>query len=67
MLLSNIFVDGGTRNVHSLGVELLSLPDKVLDQVALVLGQQKVLGLGDNFTRISDQCAALGRELLGGV
>jgi hypothetical protein len=44
-----------------------SLPDKVLDQVALVLGQQKVLGLLHHLLDILDKGLAFGRQLGGGV
>lgn len=54
MLLSHLLVDRGTGNIDSLGVEFLSLPNEVLEQVALVLGQQKVLGLLDDIARVGN-------------
>lgn len=67
MLLGGLLVDGGAGNVDGLGVPLLGLPDEVLEQVALVLGQKQVLGLLDNVASVGNECLALGRKLLGGV
>lgn len=45
MLLGSVFINGRARGADDLGVEMLRLPDEVLQQVALVLGQEKLLGL----------------------
>lgn len=66
MLLSGLLVHWGIGCANSLGVELCSLPDKVLKQIALVLGQQEVLGLGDNFAEIFYESLSLRRELVCG-
>lgn len=38
MALGSVLVDRSSRNGDSLGVELLGLPDEVLEQVPFVLG-----------------------------
>lgn len=44
--------------------DLLGLPDEILKEVALVLGEEKDLGLLDNITKIRDKLLALCGELL---
>ena len=63
-MLGDILADGRIGGVDSLGVELGSLPDEVLDQVALVLGEEQELGLLDDLAHISDEALALVRELV---
>lgn len=64
ILLGSVLADGGIGCVDTLGVELSGLPDEILDQVALVLGEKKVLGLLDGVGSILDELLALGGELL---
>ena len=45
-------------------LDVLSLPDEVLKQVALVLGEKENLGLLDNFAEISDELLAISRKLV---
>ncbi len=60
LLLANRSVGG--RN--GLGVELAGLPDEVLQQIAIVLGQEQILGLFYDVIDVGNKAAALGRELL---
>lgn len=66
MLLCGLLVHGGIGCADSLGIELCSLPDEVLEQITLVLGQQELLGLGDNFAKVFYKSLALGGELVRG-
>lgn len=52
MTLGSALVDGRVGRAHRVRVEVLSLPDEVLEEVALVLGQQQVLGLLDNLASV---------------
>jgi hypothetical protein len=40
------------------------LPDEVLEEVALILGEQEMLCLLDHITEVCYECLAFGRELL---
>lgn len=64
MLLSDLLVDGGAGDINSLGVELLRLPNEVLEQVALVLGQKEILGLLNDLACVGDESLSLRGELL---
>lgn len=64
MALRSVLVNGRIRRANRIGVEVLRLPDEVLQQVALVLGQKQVLGLFDDISNISDELPALSRELV---
>lgn len=64
MLLGHILADGRPWNVHGLWIELLGLPDEVLEEVAVVLGQEETLGLVDHLSYIADENLSLRRELL---
>jgi len=65
MALGCVLADGRVRRTDRVGVKVLRLPDEVLQEVALVLGQQQVLGLLHNLTNIGNEALALGRELVG--
>jgi hypothetical protein len=67
MLLRGLLVHWGIRCADSLRIELRGLPDEVLEQVALVLGQQQLLGLCDNFAEVFYESLALGGELVRGL
>ena len=58
MLLSRIFVDGCSRQLGLTAGDLASLVDKILQQVALVLGQEKDFGLLDDIAKVSDKATA---------
>ena len=58
MLLSRIFVDGYSRQLGLTAGDLASLVDKILQQVALVLGQEKDFGLLDDIAKVSDKVTA---------
>ena len=55
MLLSGSLVYGCARCLYRLGAELLRLPDEVLQEVALVLGEEEVLGEPDNFSGVGNK------------
>jgi hypothetical protein len=59
ILLGNILANRRVGGVDVLGIELGGLPDEVLNQVALVLGEKEVLGLLDNVGGILNQLLAL--------
>ena len=48
VLLSSVLVDRGVRSAGIGAGDLLSLPNEVLEEVALVLGQEQKLGLLNN-------------------
>jgi len=62
MLLRGVLINRCTwqRSIPSLN--LLCLPDEILEQVALVLRKEEVFGLLDNVAGISNQTFALGGE-----
>lgn len=62
--LGRVLVGGLGRTLDALGVKVSRLPDKVLEEVALVLGQQKLLGELDNLARVTDELLALPGELV---
>lgn len=58
----------GQRSVwrlEALGIVVRSLPNKVLNQVAVILGQQKLLCEPHNLSRILDEHLSIGGELVG--
>ena len=63
MLLSRIFVDWCSWQLGLTTGDLSSLVDEVLQQVALVLGQKKNLGLLDDIAKVSDKVTTFFREL----
>lgn len=67
MLLCGLLVHRGIGCGDSVWVELCGLPNEVLKQIALILGQQEVLGLGHNLAEILHESLALGGELVGGA
>jgi hypothetical protein len=64
ILLGSVLADGGIGCVDTLGVELSGLPDEILNQVALVLGEKEVLGLLNGVGGILDELLTLSGELL---
>lgn len=63
VLLRSLLIDGSTRHRNRLRVELLSLPDEILQEIALVLGQEELLGLVDNVANIANKRLSFGRKL----
>lgn len=66
MLPRGVLVDGSVGGLRITTVDLLGLPDKVLEQVAVVLGEDKELGGFNNISQITDELLAIGRQLLRG-
>jgi hypothetical protein len=54
VLLRLFLTDGRDRSSQALVVELIGLPDEVLQQIAMILGQQQILGLFHNFIDVCD-------------
>lgn len=63
ILLAGLLVDGN-RCLHISRGDLLGLPDELLQQFTLVLGQEQLLGLVDNIAQVPDQNLALGGQLV---
>lgn len=67
MLLGGALVD---RSTWKLGVATLDksrLPQEILNQVALILGQEEDLGLLNNISKVSNKVSAFSRKLGGRV
>lgn len=60
VLLRLLLADRSAGGRYRLGVELLGLPDEVLKQVAVILGQQQMLGLFHDFFDVGNQIPSLG-------
>ena len=58
MLLSGVLVHWRVRELCVAAPDVLCLPNEVLQQVSLILGEQKDLGLFDDVTQISDKVTA---------
>jgi hypothetical protein len=54
MLSCGFFVNGCLRGLGVAASDLLGLPDKVLEEVSLVLGKQQRLGLFNDVLEIRD-------------
>ena len=52
MLLSGVFVDRSPWELGIATTNMLCLPDEVLKNVSLVLGQQKDFGLFDDIAKV---------------
>lgn len=64
MLLRGVLINRCTWKRSILGLNLLCLPDEVLEEIALVLGQQEVFRLLDDDSEIGDQSLTFGGEFL---
>ena len=64
MLLSGVLVDWSVWRVEVALLELLRLPDEVLQKIAVVLGQNKKFRFLDDVAKICNELVALRRELL---
>lgn len=66
VLLSSLLVNGGIGLLRIARADLLSLPDEVLNEVALVLGEKQELGLLNDLLEVTGELLALSGELLAG-
>ena len=66
MLLGGILVDRCARKSLVSTRDLFSVPDEVLEKVALVLGEEQDLGLLNDLPQVANKLLALCRKLLGG-
>jgi hypothetical protein len=62
VLLGRLVVNGGARKGSVSTSDVLGAPDEVLEELALVLGQEKELCLLDNVAEIGNELLALGTE-----
>jgi hypothetical protein len=58
MLFGGLFADWCARRADAPSIELLSLPDEILEKIPLVLGQQQVLGLLDGLSELHNELSA---------
>ena len=65
--LSLVLGDGRVGTLNILVVVAGGLPDEVLQQVAIVLGQKQLLGLLDDVPGVLDEVLAFFRELVRGT
>lgn len=66
VLLGSLLVNGGVGLLRIASTDLLSLPDEVLNEVALVLGEEQELGLLNDLLKVAGELLALGGEPLAG-
>lgn len=64
ILLARLLGHGHIGGLHMTGADLLSLPDEVLQQLTLVLGEEQQLSLFDDVAQVLDQDLALARKLI---
>lgn len=67
VLLRLFTADGRSGTGGISAFDLLCLPDEILEQVALVLGQEEVLRLFNDISEIGDETSAFSREPCRGV
>ena len=67
VLLRGLLVDRGPGKSSISAIDLLCLPNEILEKVALVLCEQKMLRLLDNIFKVRNQGSAFSRELAGRV
>lgn len=60
VLLGGVLVNWHIDSLRVTRADLLRLPDEVLEDVAFVLGEKKLLGLLDHIAQISDELLAVG-------
>jgi hypothetical protein len=63
VLFGSVLVDWGTREFGISSGNLLSLPNKFLKKISIVLGKQQVLGLLNHLAKIINQLFTLCRKL----
>ena len=59
VLLGGSLVGGSAWYGSVATIKMLSLPDEVLEQITLILGEEKVFGLSDDFLDVGDKMATL--------
>ena len=64
MLLGGALINRSTRKLGTTSSQVFGLPYEVLEQVALVLGQDQNLRLFDDFAKVADEHSTFGREFL---
>jgi hypothetical protein len=64
VLLGSSLVDWCAWHLSIATTDVLCLPDEILKQVALVLGEKENLGLLDNLTEIGYELLAIFRQLV---
>lgn len=67
VLLRGLLVDRGPGKSSISAIDLLCLPNEILEKIALVLCEQKMLRLLDNIFKVRNQGSAFSRELAGRV
>lgn len=67
MLFGGILINGSTWEFGISATDLLGLPDEILQNIALVLGQKHIFRLLHNVAEVGNQGLSLGRKLLGRV
>lgn len=65
MLLRGLFVGRSPWKLGVGTVEMLGLPDEVLEEIAVVLGKQKDFGLLNDVAKVGDEFLALVGQLVG--
>jgi hypothetical protein len=65
VLLGGCFIDRDVRALYARGPELLGLPDEVLENIALILGKEEILGQSYDFASISNQRLPFSRKPTG--
>jgi hypothetical protein len=67
MLLRGVLINRCTWKRSIVGLDLLCLPNEVLEQVALVLGEEEIFGLLDDVANIGNEAFALSGESCVGL
>lgn len=67
MLLGGALVDGGTWNLCIATLDKPRLPQEVLQEITLVLGQEQHFGLLNDVSQVGDEVSAFWREFGGRI
>jgi hypothetical protein len=67
MLLGSLLVERSVDVGRVGGADLLCLPDEVLEEITVVLGEKEELGLLNDVLEVSDELLAVGGQLLVGL
>jgi hypothetical protein len=65
VLLRSLLVNGSIGKSSISTIDLLRLPNEVLKEITLVLGQEKVFSLFNDITEICHKILTFGRKFLG--
>jgi hypothetical protein len=65
VLLRSLLVNGSIGKSSISTIDLLRLPNEVLKEITLVLGQEKVFSLFNDITEICHKVLTFGRKFLG--